>query len=359
MSARKSRSSGSKILRVILSILAVVVLAAAVFIGYLTVREYRPAELEDVEVRKNGEAGTLKAGEPFSVVTWNTGYSALGRYSDFVMDGGGKAPAPTKEQVAAYHQGIADTLESLDVPIRILQEVDIGSARSFGTDQVTDFSLKNNAFACNFKCDFVPFPWPPIGKVESGVVTASDFRIDNARRMSLPCLFSWPLRVANLKRCLLASCMPVEGTDKQLILVNFHLEAYDSGEGKIAQTQKLLSFLTEEYEKGNWVIAGGDWNQCFPETLSAYPNTHPDLWAVGDLKDLAVPEGWQLCYDPAHPTCRLLNQAYDPEDTVNTQYYVIDGFLISPNVRMNAIETKDLHFENSDHNPVVMNVTLE
>ena len=44
------------------------------------------------------------------------------------------------------------------------------------------------------------------------------------------------------------------------MLVNLHLEAYDDGEGTDAQTAALKSFLEQEYAKGNYVIAGGDYN---------------------------------------------------------------------------------------------------
>lgn len=47
--------------------------------------------------------------------------------------------------------------------------------------------------------------------------------------------------------------------------MNLHLEAYDDGEGKEAQTAMLLQILQEEYVKGNYVIAGGDFNQSFPD----------------------------------------------------------------------------------------------
>ena len=59
--------------------------------------------------------------------------------------------------------------------------------------------------------------------------------------------------------------MPLEGTDKELVLINFHLEAYDSGEGKIAQSKMLAEKLESEYQQGNYVIAGGDFNQTFEE----------------------------------------------------------------------------------------------
>ena len=58
------------------------------------------------------------------------------------------------------------------------------------------------------------------------------------------------------------------------------------------------------------------------------------------------------------PTCRLLNQPYDPSDTAHTQYYVIDGFILSPNVEVKSVSTIDCGFENSDHNPVELVVEL-
>ena len=93
--------------------------------------------------------------------------------------------------------------------------------------------------------------------------------------------------------------LPIEGSDKQLVLVDLHLEAYDSGEGKIAQTRQLMGFLEDEYLKGNYVIAGGDFNQIFPGGLEQYPNEHPELWTPGLLEEESLPEGFQL--PPAQP----------------------------------------------------------
>ena len=173
------------------------------------------------------------------------------------------------------------------------------------------------------------------------------------------CPFSWPVSTANLKRCLLVSYLPIEGSDKQLVLVNLHLEAYDDGEGKIAQTKQLREFIQSEYEKGNYVIAGGDFNQVFPGSLDVYPNTHPENWEPGILAEDTAPDGWTLAYDMSVPSCRLLNQPYDASDTENTQHYVIDGLILSPNVQLKTVETVDAGFENSDHNPVLVTVVLE
>ena len=347
-----------KILKIFMFVLLGIVALAALFLGWLTIREYRPEDVTPLEVRAEGGTEKITAGETISLISWNVGYCGLGKDSDFIMDGGGNAPAPDEATVRKYMAGIEAVLEREDADIYMLQEVDTDSSRSFNIDQRDVFTLGNDCHALNYSCDFVPFPWPPIGKVNSGVFTTTDYCIESADRYSLPCPFSWPLRVANLKRCLMASYLPIEGSDKKLVIVNFHLEAYDSGEGKIAQTKQLMEFVQSEYEKGNYVIAGGDWNQTYPGSLELFPNTHEELWKVGFIDVDMLPEGWLFAYDVSTPTCRLLNQPYDPADTENTQYYVIDGFIVSPNIQLDSINVINENFENSDHNPVRLEVAL-
>ena len=204
----------------------------------------------------------------------------------------------------------------------------------------------------------MPFPWPPLGKVSSGLFTLSTAEISSAERVGLPIPFKWPISTANLKRCLLVTRIPLENSDHELVLVNLHLEAYDDGEGKAAQTKVLTEFLLKEYEAGNYVIAGGDFNQTFPGGLDSFPIKDASLWTPGVLDASVLPgDGWQFAYDTETPTCRLLNQPYDPADEA-TQYYVIDGFILSPNVTLNTVETVDAGFEFADHNPVLLNVAL-
>ena len=343
-------------------LIALVLVAAAAFVGYLTVTEYNPADVETVKVSYRAAEAAAFSGDSFRVLSWNIGYGALGEESDFFMDGGSEVRPESEDIITKNMDGIRATVEDLAPDFCLLQEVDTGSDRSYDrqeADFLTELTLcRASAYAYNYKCSFVPFPWPPIGKVGSGLLTMSGYEIDEASHISLPCPFSWPMRVANLKRCLLVSRVPIEGTDRQLVLVNLHLEAYDDGEGKIAQTKQLLQFLAEEYEKGNYVVAGGDWNQVFPETLGRYPNEHPDLWTPGVLSEQDLNAGWLLVWDETTPTCRLLNQPYDPTDSENTQYYVIDGFLISPNLEPVSVQTLDQDFACSDHNPVLAELRI-
>ena len=350
------------ILKFILTLLLVAVIAVGGLLGWLTATEFNPAPVESVEVRRTDSGALLKTGEEVTVLSWNVGYGGLGKNEDFFMDGGTKSKPSENDAVHGYLTGIRTTIEEQAPDLVLLQEVDADSSRTYGIDErkFLNAGMCCESYALNYSCPFVPVPWPPIGKVHSGLYTVTDgVTVDSAERISLPCPFSWPLRIANLKRCLLVSYLPIEGSDRQLVLVNLHLEAYDDGEGKIAQTNQLREFITGEYEKGNYVIAGGDFNQVFPGSLDIYPNTHPENWEPGVLDEKLLPEGWTLAYDLSAPTCRLLNQPYNPADTVGTQYYVIDGLILSPNVKLKTAETVDAGFENSDHNPVKIAVTLD
>jgi endonuclease/exonuclease/phosphatase family metal-dependent hydrolase len=350
-----------KFLKALLIVLLAVVLLAAALILWLTVTEYKPADVETLEVNTLSQTlSAVDSSQTISVLSWNIGYAGLGAESDFFMDGGSDVKSADEATVQRYLSGIKSTVESSGSDIIMLQEVDTDSTRTYNIDESAYLALDTGVHALNYSCSFVPYPVPPMGKIHSGLfTTTAGLEIDEAERISLPCPFSWPTRVANLKRCMLASYLPIEGSDKQLVIVNLHLEAYDSGEGKIAQTKVLKEFIEGEYAKGNYVIAGGDFNQIFPGGLEAFPNEHPDLWTPGILEDDMLSDGWQFAYDLSTPSCRLLNQPYDPSDTENTQYYVIDGFILSPNVELLDVSGLNLGFENSDHNPVQISVNLK
>ena len=349
-----------KLLRVILIVVLVLAVAFGGFVGWLSVTEYRPAPVAELSfTTEEADAEPPAAGQPLRILSWNIGYAALGKESDFFMDGGKDVRPSDAATVQRYLSGIDDTIRAGDYDLVLLQEVDTDSRRSYGIDETAVLAGGTSVHALNYSTPFVPVPFPPLGKVHSGLFTISDYPVTKAERVALPCPFSWPMRTVNLKRCLLVTYLPLRDSDRQLVLVNLHLEAYDDGEGKIAQTNQLREFITAEYGKGNYVIAGGDFNQSFPGALEAYPMLDASLWTPGTLTEDLLPEGWRFAYDTAVPSCRLLDRPYDPSDTAHTQHYVIDGFLLSPNVELEEVVTLDLGFENSDHNPVALRVTLK
>ena len=347
-----------KILKTIGIILAVLILAFAALIGFLTVTEFKPAAVEPVEVLRGAVAETpLDSSGELTILSWNVGYAGLGEGADFFMDGGKNVKSSDRETVSANLSGISDFIAEQSADFTILQEVDSDSSRTYGMDERTFIQTADSAYALNYSCSFVPFPLPPIGKVHSGLYTVTEHSLQSAERIALPCPFSWPVSAANLKRCLLVSRIDLEGTDRQLVLINLHLEAYDDGEGKAAQTAMLREIMEREYAAGNYVIAGGDFNQSFPEALQTYPIKNESLWTPGILSDGDLSDGWHFAYDVTVPSCRLLNQPYDP-DSPETQYYTIDGYILSPNVELDKVETLDTGFVWSDHNPVLLHVKL-
>ncbi len=338
-------------------VLAVVVLAVGL-LGYLSVTEYNPSYAEAADRGSVNRSETIKD-RSFRLISFNTGYGALGEDADFFMDGGESVNPDSKETVEDNMEGIRRILNSSHADFIFLQEVDTDSDRSFEINQWLEYehSLEEyeSRFALNYSCSYVPYPLSErIGKVHSGLATYSLYDIVSATRYSLPNPFSWPTRVANLKRCLLLTRVPIEGSEQELVLINVHMEAYDDGEGKQKQTEQLLELIQAEYEKGNYVIAGGDFNQTFPGVRN-YPIIDEELWTPGTLEGL--PYGWKYAFDKQTPTCRLLNQPYEP-NSQGTQYYVIDGFIVSPNVNVDRVKTMDHDFEYSDHNPVILDFTL-
>ena len=350
-----------KLLKVIAVIVLALILIIAAALGVLSAAEYRPADVETVAADSGAEA-LLETGTELTLVSWNCGYGALGDNADFFMDGGKSVYTADRARVEQNLDGIREALKSLDPDLAVLQEVDVNSSRSYGQDEraVLREAMPgaSEAFAYNFNTLYVPYPVPPIGHVESGLYTLSRAKARTAERISLPCPFSWPIRLVNLKRCLLVSRFPVKGTDRELVLVNLHLEAYDSGEGKEAQTRQLVSFMQAEYEKGNYVIAGGDFNQRFTNVdQSAYP-VYEGMWQPGEIDAAAFGENFTLLADNTVPSCRSLDRAWAGAEKEGFQFYLIDGFIVSANVRTDEVKTLDLGFAFTDHNPVQLRFTL-
>lgn len=346
-------------------VIGVVLAAAVILIAVLTVTEYKPADEEPLELQGTAQK-ELHEGDTIKLVCWNIGFGALGDNADFFMDGGKMIKPSTKERVQENIRAATDFLAGEEADLILLQEVDENSTHSYYMDehkmladglQSAGFSYEHG-LAYNYKTLFVPYPLPPIGREQSGIVTFSAYEVRDAKRVALPCPFSYPVRLANLKRCLLVERIPIADSEKELVVVNLHLEAYDDGEGKEAQTQMLAQLLQEEVQKGNYVIAGGDFNQTLDTVdLSKYPQQGEDLWHPGVIHTDAF-EGIQCLMDERVPSCRSLDQPYDRTNPSH-QYYVLDGYLLSDNLSVEQMETVDLGFVNSDHNPVRLRINVE
>lgn len=349
--------------KVILGLLGSIAIILVIGVGYLSLVEYKPEKIEEIEVVTKGEKKSIALENGLSIVSYNIGYGANDKNSDFFLDGGSGVLASSKEAVEENMKGSVQILKELGADVAILQEADRDSKRSYKVDEVNileeAFAEKNRAYSHNYLCRYVPFPLPTTGKVDSGLVTLNTYEVTEAKRYRLPCPFTWPTRVCQLKRGLLVERMPVADSDKEVVIVNVHLEAYDSGEGKIEQTKVLTELLETEYKKGNYVIAGGDFNQYLPGAdLEKYPIIDESYYVPGMVDEKMLPSDWSYAVDNETPSARLLNEPYDPNKEKN-QYYILDGFIVSPNVEVKKVQTVDAGFVYSDHNPVYMEVRFK
>ncbi len=361
-----------KFLRVLSFVILSLIIAALLFVGILTLFEYKPKDLEVIPITNN-QAVKVNTDEIYQVMTFNIGYAGLGKDEDFVMDGGKKGRADSLTVVEDYFEGIKNLLTDYPSDFYLLQEVDQKARRSYYLNQVEGIKESlgisySSQYALNFKSIFVPFPLSLtdyIGQVESGIQTLTRFEGVSSERHQFPGSFSWPLRVANLKRAMMVSSFDINGSDKQLIIVNLHMSAYDSdGSLRDQEMTYLKTFLEEQRDLGNYVIVGGDFNQTFPEADGLYP-VNSNFYEAYTIEEDFIPNGYRYAIDLTEPTCRLLNQPYDKE-SINTQYYLIDGFIVSDNIELvpipsnptKQVMTINHEFLYSDHNPVVMRFKL-
>ena len=366
-----------KLLKLLLILLISVISLALLFVVTLQIFEYRPKEETELTIDHNLEnlsSNKINLSNPIKITTFNIGYASLSETEDFVMDGGEKGRMDSKELVEANLIGIGSIISDSDADIYLLQEVDYKSNRSYNTLQYNYFSDLVDmpvTLGYNYRCIFVPFPFKVgqmMGSVNSGIMTATNYYVDDATRIQLPGSFSWPLRLANLKRCAVITRLPIDGSDKSLIIINVHLSAYDDGTMRVQELNALQELMQAEYELGNYVIVGGDFNQTFPNAYTDngdgtynyhYELKDPNFWqAFGLNATWFNSNNWQFANDITNPTCRLLHQPYDTANTANNQYYAIDGFIVGPNVQIESIHTRDENFKYSDHNPVELIVRL-
>ena len=353
-----------KILKIILSLIIILVLGFIGLILYAIVSDYKPDEKELLASPEN--PSVLKDSSVYSLLTWNIGYAGLDKNMDFFKDGGTRVFTP-EENLQENIGAIKAFLTNNDtVDFILLQEIDRESKRSYRTDQYQEISENLSGhvpfFAKNYDVFFVPVPpSDPMGKVVSGIATCSEYVPVSSIRHSLPGDFGFPTQLFYLDRCFMVNRYRIEN-GKELVLINTHNEAFDEG-GNIrkAQMERLKEFVLNEYNSGNYVIIGGDWNQYPPDFKPDFPDNKAFTGKIGNFNLTGIepdymPGAWKWIYDPTAPTVRTLTAAYDPAETPTS---VCDIFLISPNLESVSVKCHNLGFANSDHNPVIIQVMLE
>jgi len=341
-----------RILKLFIYVILALILLFIIFLSYSTLADYKPAAVEKLSEAK-GEI--VNVSDTLKVFNWNIGYCGLGDDMSFFYDGGEKVRT-SKKRTQENVDGIMEVIKAYQAyDFFLFQEVDLNSRRSYKTNQSEKISNVLEGFyhylAINYKVTFVPVPPSnPMGKVNGGIAAFSMFEPFDVTRHSFLGNYAWPKGLFMLDRCFMVQRFNTSD-GKQLLVVNTHNEAYDTGFLRKEQMKMLREFLLEEYQRGNYIMVGGDWNQNPP-----IPGEESTVSTEGHLTRIRIasdfmPEGWQWIFSNNIPTNRMIDKPYDIKTTETT---VIDFFLLSPNLDKVFSETIDLQFKNSDHNPVVL-----
>jgi len=346
-----------KLLKGLLFIIVIAVIAFAAFILYATINDYKPEE--SITIFESETSDLINKKDEISLLIWNIGYCGLNKEMDFFYDGG-KQVRPTEKKVKENIEAVNSFLsENANNDFILLQEVDKDSKRSYNYNEFDTiknlFNNRNCAYGQNYDVFFVPTPpSEPMGKVNGGLMTVSKYIPSKTVRYSFPGNYNWPTSLFMLDRCFLVNRYNLTN-DKELLIINTHNSAYDNGSLKAQQMEYLKIFITDEYKKGNYIIVGGDWNQCPPNFNPHFKENIMDTVVRTDI-DSDYLQKWKWLYDNSLPTNRRVSAPYKKGETLTT---VIDFYLLSPNIEKISVENIDVGFEHSDHQPVKAVIKLK
>ena len=354
--------------KIILCVLLTLLLIAAAYFVYVLVSYYRIGDQELSVTEVNTPAAEqIGTATPYHLVSWNIGFGAYEADYDFFMDGGTQSWAWSRERLTENLSGIASFIAVQNADLLFVQEVDIDGTRSYHVneqDYVTScFCAGSNpcsfVTAQNYDSPFLFYPFTqPHGASVSGLLTMSPFTITQSERVELP-IENTMMKFLDLDRCYCKNRIPVEN-GKELVLYNFHLSAYTS-DGTIANEQLkiILDDMQAEYDKGNYCIAGGDFNKdllggseaVFGKADKEYSWAQPIPEGMFDGYAVTLVAPFDAS-DPV-PSCRNADGPYHEGQYVLT----VDGFMVSDNVKVESSKVLDIGFAYSDHNPVEMRFT--
>lgn len=359
---------GKKIFKItlwtLLSLLLLVVLVLGGYVIYLSVQYYRIEDNKVLEI-SNEKADLVSLNQNYTISTYNIGFGAYTHDFSFFMDTGEMldgtktkgtgSKAKDKETVLTNTNGAIGVIDSLNADFMFFQEVDVKATRSYKVNQLNmlqeHFTNHSNTFAYNFHSAFLFYPLTdPHGATDAGIATFSKYKIDSSVRRSFPIDNGFFAKFFDLDRCFSVNRLKINGSEKELVLINLHMSAYDEGGLIRAEQLKLLnSVLQEEQQKGNYVIAGGDFNHDIANSIGLFETKEKQPEWVYSMTDEQLAEGYSFASATNAPTCRSTDIAYTKGVNFSV---VLDGFIVSNNVQVVGVTNIDTDFEFSDHNPV-------
>ena len=135
------------------------------------------------------------------------------------------------------------------------------------------------------------------------------------------------------------------------------MSAYDEGGVyRAKQWQQLTEFMQYEYDRGNYVVCGGDFNHDIANSKDLFISNTKTAESVYQLSNNDLSENFKFATSINAPTYRSASMPYEKGVSYTA---VIDGFIVSDNIEVTYVENVDLEFRYSDHNPVIIDFILK
>jgi len=214
----------------------------------------------------SGEA-VKPTSDKVTVLTWNLSW-AYGVGSE----GNGDYKPKTKDEMKDSLNKIGEAIKGSGADIVLLQEIDFDSSRSYHVDQLKELAkitgLRYGAKAVSWKAGYVPFPYWPIssqfGAINSGGAVLSRYPITTNTITLYPKPDSNPWWYNAFYLFRYSQQVSFKFGDKNLTVINNHLEAYDKANRQIQANG--LSDIVKNL-KSDIVIVSGDMNTVPQEAL--------------------------------------------------------------------------------------------
>ncbi len=235
------------------------------------------------------------------------------------------------------------------------QEIDFNSKRSFYTNRMDSIAYSLNygfgALAVNWDKKYVPFPYWPVkahfGRMLSGQAVLSKYPVLVNRRVVLPKPASNPFYYNAFYLDRLVQLVEIEFGSHRLMLLNVHLEAFDSETRE--EQARVIATLLDDLGSDHPLLMIGDLNSTppFEESSAEMESTISTILETGILKS-AVSRGQYK----KEPSSYYTFSSADPE-------VMIDYIFYNEKIRPLRVEVVRDAETISDHLPVLFKFMIK
>jgi len=288
--------------------------------------------------------------QQLKILTWNLGFGAMGADADISFEGGKNFLPSPSESVSNNIAGIQKTLVDTEADVYLLQELSSGSLLNhwYNLRKAVQETLPEHSrssvtnFSLPLYFDFL--------RNEHGMSTyvRKPFAISKRHTKLFKDGEKYYKIIPRWDYALTSTVELEEG--KSIAFVNTHLSSFDTyGAMRISQFLELMTYVKRLSKAGYAVVVGADWNMNSGKINFIGSDEDQYRNHTHDFPTHLLPDGWSAHFTHGIPTVRAANRPYiKGESTTST----IDGFICSPEIKIDHIKTLDLQFKDSDHNPV-------